>query len=536
MKQILTMGSLFDGSGGFPLAGAVNGIVPIWASEIEPYPIAVTRSRFPHMRHLGNVIEIDGGKIPPVDVITFGSPCQDMSVAGKRAGMKHTKKGAEEITRSGLFYEAIRIIREMRKVTNGKYPTFAVWENVPGAFSSNKGEDFRCVLQEITEVIREDVTVPRPDGGKWNHAGEIVGDGFNFAWRVLDAQYWGVPQRRKRIYLVADFGGRRAAEILFKQDSVRGNFASSGAEREGASRNASGSADGSKQKLTAAAFCAGAAPSAGSIGYREEQSPTLKSANAGLSMHAVVYPDVARSLCARADSSPCVDRGQNVVCVDCRNHREQYVSGTLQAKCNGDQSLNYINPVVYAVQGNCIDRADTAECNGCGWREKATHTLNTIDRHAVSYIIGNGQTNQISMQDVCNTLDCGNDQKAVLYVGRNRKYIVRRLTPLECCRLQGFPDGWGRPDEKKTMTPQEVCFWTKVRNTHAKANGKTGNQYSEKQIVAWYNKLHTDSREYKMWGNGVALPCAEFVMEGIAEELRLAKNCANLDSEKSSGR
>ena len=323
MKQILTMGSLFDGSGGFPLAGAVNGIVPIWASEIEPYPIAVTRSRFPHMRHLGNVIEIDGGKIPPVDVITFGSPCQDMSVAGKRAGMKHTKKGAEEITRSGLFYEAIRIIREMRKVTNGKYPTFAVWENVPGAFSSNKGEDFRCVLQEITEVIREDVTVPRPDGGKWNHAGEIVGDGFNFAWRVLDAQYWGVPQRRKRIYLVADFGGRRAAEILFKQDSVRGNFASSGAEREGDSRNASGSADGSMQKLTAAAFCAGAAPSAGSIGYREEQSPTLKSANAGLSMHAVVYPNVARSLCARSDSSPCVDRGQNVVCVDCRNHREQ---------------------------------------------------------------------------------------------------------------------------------------------------------------------------------------------------------------------
>lgn len=139
MNRILTLGSLFDGSGGFPLAGIENGIVPVWASEIEPYPIAVTKSRFPFMRHLGNVMELDGGKIPPVDVITFGSPCQDMSVAGKRAGMQHTDKGDEAITRSGLFYEAIRIIREMRGATNGKYPTFAVWENVPGAFSSNKG-------------------------------------------------------------------------------------------------------------------------------------------------------------------------------------------------------------------------------------------------------------------------------------------------------------------------------------------------------------------------------------------------------------
>lgn len=152
MKRILTLGSLFDGSGGFPLAGIENGIVPMWASEIEPYPIAVTKSRFPFMRHLGNVMKIDGGKIPPVDVITFGSPCQDMSVAGKRAGMQHTEKGDEAITRSGLFYEAIRIIREMRGATNGKYPTFAVWENVPGAFSSNKGEDFRCVLQELAQV------------------------------------------------------------------------------------------------------------------------------------------------------------------------------------------------------------------------------------------------------------------------------------------------------------------------------------------------------------------------------------------------
>lgn len=149
---MITLGSLFDGSGGFPLAGMLNGATPLWASEIEPYPIAVTRSRFPRMRHLGDVRRICGGHIPPVDIITFGSPCQDMSIAGKRAGMKHKNNGDGATTRSGLFYEAIRIIREMREKTNGKYPTFAVWENVPGAFSSNNGEDFRCVLEEFTKI------------------------------------------------------------------------------------------------------------------------------------------------------------------------------------------------------------------------------------------------------------------------------------------------------------------------------------------------------------------------------------------------
>lgn len=152
-QRPITLGSLFDGSGGFPLAGAINGVVPLWAAEIEPYPIAVTRKRFPKMRHLGNVAEIKGGDIQPVDIITFGSPCQDMSIAGKRAGMQHAAKGDDETTRSGLFYEAIRIIKEMREATDGKYPRYAVWENVPGAFSSNKGEDFRCVLQELIQVV-----------------------------------------------------------------------------------------------------------------------------------------------------------------------------------------------------------------------------------------------------------------------------------------------------------------------------------------------------------------------------------------------
>lgn len=151
-REAPTLGSLFDGSGGFPLAGVMSGAVPVWASEIEPYPIAVTRLRFPQMIHLGNVTEIDGSRIPPVDIITFGSPCQDMSIAGKRAGMKHESRGDEGTTRSGLFYEAIRVIQEMWEETHGRYPTFAVWENVPGAFSSNGGEDFRCVLEELAKI------------------------------------------------------------------------------------------------------------------------------------------------------------------------------------------------------------------------------------------------------------------------------------------------------------------------------------------------------------------------------------------------
>lgn len=187
----MTLGSLFDGSGGFPLAGALSGIRPVWAAEVEPYPIAVTRSRFPMLQHLGSVTEVHGDKVQPVDVITFGSPCQDLSVAGKRAGIHDGQ-------RSNLFFEAIRIIKEMRAATNGRYPTFAVWENVPGAFSSNQGDDFRCILQEFVEICGNG-TVPRPDKGKWKSAGEVVGDGYSVAWRQLDAQYWGVPQRRKRI-------------------------------------------------------------------------------------------------------------------------------------------------------------------------------------------------------------------------------------------------------------------------------------------------------------------------------------------------
>ena len=207
---------------GFPLAARMAGIAPVFASEIEAAPMLVSKRWFPEMASLGDVTKIDGARIAPVDIITFGSPCQDLSCAGRRAGL------AGE--RSGLFMEATRIIKEMRDATNGVRPRFCVWENVPGAFSSNGGEDFRAVVEGIAGIARPGVSVPR--SGRWGSAGAVVGNGFSLAWRVLDAKYWGVPQRRRRIFLVADFAGRRACEILFDEGRLPWDPAQGGTEGE----------------------------------------------------------------------------------------------------------------------------------------------------------------------------------------------------------------------------------------------------------------------------------------------------------------
>ena len=237
------LGSLFDGSGGFPLSGSLCGIEPRWAAEVEPYPIAVTRTRFPNMHHLGDISKVSGSDIEPVDVITFGSPCQDLSVAGKRAGLKHEANGAEETTRSGLFVEAVRIIKEMRKATNGEYPRFALWENVPGAFSSNKGEDFRIVCEELIKIVEPTAVMPAVPPKGWAYADSYIGDGWSLAYRVFDAQYWGVPQRRRRIHLVVDFRGTSAREVLFEREGVRGYFAQGGTQGQATSADAQNCAD-----------------------------------------------------------------------------------------------------------------------------------------------------------------------------------------------------------------------------------------------------------------------------------------------------
>ena len=561
----MTIGSLFDGSGGFPLAGCMCGMEPLWASEIAPYPIAVTKARFPRMKHLGDVQKISGAEIDPVDVITFGSPCQDMSIAGKRAGLRHEENGDDRTTRSGLFIEAIRIIREMRQATNGKYPAFAVWENVPGAFSSNGGADFKTVLEELASVAQgERVCVPFPEKRRWLNAGEIVGDGFSIAWRVLDAQYWGVPQRRKRIYLVADFAGGRAGKILFEREGGGGNPEPGEEARQGAADHASGGAGGSDRveclnpwdsqtvrqygingvcpTLTSnytggqnrqgicfevAAFMGGQGSKAGGLGYCEEIAPTIKSVlSGGNTVPDVVYAlqgnGIDRALTAgcngagwRQDASytlntidrhavvyNCieneaeVDRGQNVVAIDCRNLNANIeISGTLQAKTNGGQSLNFQNPVVYSSGAF------------------GSLSEGVVYPHVTGALCANSHPGSYTGQDAFNDM-----LPVVLMNKPSRKYIVRRLTPLECCRLQGFPDGWGDIPLLEIMSDADAKFWEDVRRTYAGAMGKAHRQFKDKDaMVKWYNKLHTDSAEYKMWGNGIALPCAVFVMQGIAE-------------------
>lgn len=545
------LGSLFDGSGVFPLAGALSGITPLWASEIEPYPIAVTTSRFPQMKHLGNVAEVDGRKIPPVDIITFGSPCQDMSVAGKRVGMKHREKGDDVTTRSGLFYEAIRIIREMREATNGRYPTFAIWENVPGAFSSNGGEDFRCVLEEFAKSAGG-CAIPRPANGKWHRAGEIMGDGYSIAWRLLDAQHWGVPQRRKRIYLVADFAGGRAGKILFERESVLGNPSQGGTQREDVADDAAGGAGGSGgaggviyamqgngidradtadfngcgwredvcytlNTIDRPAICfkPGQGAKARTLGESETSAPTLASEAGGNAVPGICYPAIARTLTAEADASPCIDRGQNVVCYDTTQITSpmNYSNPKNGTPCHPLAAQQHPPLVVYDARGN----GDGTRC---------PTLTGDHDRRISDYtnicVMAHGQSNAEIMLDMAPTLNCNHEQPIAFYAGKPpRKYIVRRLTPLECCRLQGFPDGWGMPKHKDAMDDCEAAYWEDVRRTHAKIAGKTYKPFAARAaLVKWYNGLHTDSAEYKMWGNGVALPCAYNVVSGCAEELR----------------
>jgi DNA (cytosine-5)-methyltransferase 1 len=484
----MTLGSLFDGSGTCLLAATMCGITPVWASEIEPYPIRVTQKNFPEMKHLGDITKINGAEIEPVDIISFGSPCQDLSEAG-------AQKGLVEGKRSVLFFDAIRIVKEMRNATHGKYPRYVIWENVPGAFSSNKGRDFLTVLRTFVEAAGgRDADVPEPerkgrtDRLAWRNAGCIVGEGYSIAWRVLDAKYWGVPQRRKRIYLVADFGGQRAGEILFKREGLRGNFAQSREARQEDSGDAVGSAGRDYRVFDITGATSNSMKSRTPDSCFREQT-------------------VARTLDTFSGSPEC-NQGGNVVAysVDCRNMRlAEEISGTLQAKENGGYSLNYQNPVVYDARGNG-DGKIVPTLTG-------DHENRVTDYTALA--VGNGQLNQIYMTDTAGTLTCSHDQQMICafmggqgakaggigysetvsptlkaapsgnntvpdiayWLKKARRYFVRRLTPLECCRLQGFPDWW--------------------------EDGVSG----------------SDSARYKMWGNGMALPCVLYVMEGIVDEM-----------------
>lgn len=359
------------------------------------------------MKHLGDITKISGYDVPLVDIVCGGSPCQDLSVAVKRAGL------AGE--RSGLFMEQIRIIKEMRErskeigLSNDDIrPRFMVWENVPGAFSSNKGEDFRAVLEETAKVVCKDAVIPEPEKGKWSNSGCIMGDGWSIAWRVHDAQFWGVPQRRKRISLVADFGGESAPEILFEREGMSGNTEQSKQTREEVTRTVGNSIDPSSYTLKIRGGCdvdsngkkAGKGPLvqtelSGTLGVSQDQTLITKESKCyGISSY---------------ESNSMKSANPNSGIYEANTSRTLDVGGGNPA-CN-QGGVCVVEPV-YCLQGNSIDRADTAGCNGKGWRENQSYKLNTIDRPAVC--VGNGQLDQLKMSDKVGALNCMHDQQAVM--------------------------------------------------------------------------------------------------------------------------
>ncbi|MDU1044311.1 DNA (cytosine-5-)-methyltransferase [Peptoniphilus rhinitidis] len=438
MNPKLTLGSLFDGSGGFPLAAIKTGIKPIWSSEVEPFPIRVTQKNLPQVKQLGDIKDINGSEIEHVDIISFGSPCQDLSIAGKRAGLEGKK--------SNLFYEAIRVIKEMRCKTNGKYPRYLLWENVPGAFSSNKGEDFRCVLEEITRIKDSTVKLPRPS--RWQIAGEILGDNFSLAWRVLDAKYFGVPQRRRRIFLVADLDGGSSREILFEQKSLSGNT---------------------------------------SEGYEKGKRNTR-----------AIKDGFNKTICLNDQGGQRMDVSEEL-------------SGTLRAKAGNP-------PLVYDIrqtsENTKNERHNIYECDVSRTIDTSgnTPTRNQGGVAIVEDIYSMSKNSYFTKADknISSPL-LATDYKDPPLV--NQK-LVRRLTPKECGRLQGFPDYWCDNLEIENPTGEDLAFWREVFDKDAEIKGLKKKK-TDKQILKWLKNPHTDSAEYKMWGNGIALPCAIYIFERL---------------------
>ena len=602
-KKPITLGSLFDGSGGFPLGGVLAGITPIWSSEIEPFPIRVTTARFPNMKHYGDISTIDGSELEPVDIISFGSPCQNLSVAGKREGL--------DGDRSRLFYEAIRIIKEMREATNGKYPRYIVWENVPGAFSSNKGEDFKAVLTEICKVKDEQMSISKP--AKWENAGRIMGDGFSIAWRLLDAQYWGVPQRRQRIYLVADFDGGSAGKILFESEGLSGYSAQGFKSWQNAANGITegigetGETDSLmfenhsqdtryRGPLEVAQTVSSTYGTGGNNQPFVVQTPKTLKVRCGCEgggKGALVQDNLSATLSTNNDQTLFQPRAYGVCAKNSNSMKSDNPnSGFYEADTSRCLDVNGGNPTcnqggIAVIEGN----GSRPSHRGDGYKESdVMYTLNATEQHAVafaevhatlsandgpkgpssqmmknpeenfvgevSYGIGRPAMNQgynakFSFQieeEVEPTLvasgasgvahprfssskasffteaneECANTLVATDYKdppivndGDEIDYIVRRLTPTECARLQGFPDWWcddlGIPDP----TDEDIAKWREVFETHAKAIGKTTKPKSDAQIRKWLQNPQSDSAEYKMWGNGVALPNVFFVLAGI---------------------
>ena len=489
------------------------------------------------MKNLGDITKLNGAEIPFVDIITGGSPCQDLSIAGKRKGL------AGE--RSGLFMDQMRLIKGQRNETKRLFakgaidsirPRFMVWENVPGAFSSNKGEDFRCVLEETAKVVQGDACIPGPPGGKWPHSGCIMGDGWSVAWRIHDAQFWGVPQRRKRIALVADFGGESAPEILFERKGMSGDITESGKEGEGAASDAgagiektsraisfqerAGKPGGGKGILiqnertgalstlnnqSVCAFEPGAASRVGGHVYENDVAGTVR-ANAGDNQQAVVYGISAYESNAMKSGNP------NSGIYEAETSRTLDLNG-------GSPACNQGGMAVVCLEGN----GSRPSHKGNGFVESDTmYTLNSTEHHAVcienhpadsrvkisedgvvqtlSSRMGTGGGNvPMVMEEPYNAttgsfMRAGNSGIAETLAARDCKdpqivcnSVVRRLTPLECERLQGYPDGW-----------TDIGAW-------ADTKGKM-------------HKESSDSARYKALGNSIALPFWFYLLRRISAQ------------------
>lgn len=525
---MITIGSLFDGISGFPLAGDRLGMKAVWGSEIEPFPIKVSAIRYPKMEQVGDITKINIEELEPVEIITGGSPCQDLSIAGKRAGLA----GA----RSGLFMEQIRIVKELRDKdvkrdrTDGLIrPRFMVWENVPGAFSSNKGEDFRAVLEETARIADETVTIPQPPKGKWSTVGTIMGNGWSIAWRILDAQYWGVPQRRRRIFLVADFGGQSAPEILFKREGLSRHIAESRKEGEGITTDVKGGVDATK------CYDIGEARLRTPQEYNE-LSPTItqRCGTGGNNVPAVVTPKtmLIRCGCSGGGKGALIQDNKSAT-LGCNNIQTLFAPiayGICSYESNSMKSSNPHSGIYEANTSRTLDlNGGSPACNqggiaivqktygadlsqkaeGICFKEEIATCVNTgthggHGNNVITYqkvtgpLMANSHPGSYTGQDAYSDMlvtpyahssfadykegfgqlrasggDLGGGSETLVKSG----YTVRRLTPLECERLQDYPDGW-------TDIPGA-----------------------------------SDSVRYKALGNSVAVCCPEYVLEGIKEVL-----------------
>lgn len=463
---MLTLGSLFDGSGGFPLAAKLAGIRPVWASEIEPFPIRVTTKRIPEMIHVGSITEIHGDELPPVDIITFGSPCQNLSMAGNREGLSGQK--------SSLFFEAIRIIKEMRNKTNGKYPRFILWENVAGAFSSNSGKDFREVLQQIFNIT-EDNNTAIPQSEMWNNSGAVLGNNCSITWRLFDAQFWGVPQRRRRIFLMADFaGGGRFNPILFEPEGMYGDF-------------------GTLQKAW------------------KETSKDFRTGTQSTDKQILIENHMRDARYKESETAPCLTAtagtgGNNQPYVVSETVTFSKVHGTVSAADGpkGIHSQIQKDPESFFV-GECYNVC-SAGSNTSNMAYK-TDVSKTLDLHSVSANCNQGGTVCIESAFCLYASDYKDPQAF------NDNMYVRRLTPLEYCRLQGFPDLWTDNLETENPTEEEMTFWRQVFKTYSEVYETP--MKSDKQILKWLKKPFTDSAAYQMWGNGVALPVVFYILNTL---------------------